>query len=132
MLGVSLGALHPEIVGPAVVDQSGAVHPGITGLPIAVVQAGASEIATVAERGMSDADVTAVGFTDVAQGSRSYDQYQARLGSTPSARIEYRALLVVGDRRSVGRLTGSFPLFRRPDLSVERSVEPSVEPQGVR
>lgn len=112
VLGVSLGALHPEIVGPDLYDASGGMHPGITGLPIPILSATRERIRRIVDDGGATDGITVIGFNDVAQSCTSYDEYRNKLGSTARVEVSFLAVLIVGGNRRVNRLTGTLPLAR--------------------
>lgn len=112
VLGITLGATHPEIVGPDVVDRSGRTHPGITGLPIPILHATQDQIVEIADKATASDALSVVGFTDVAQRCKSYDEYEKQLSVVESAALVYRAVLLVGEKRAVNKLVGSLPLVR--------------------
>lgn len=112
VLGVSLGAACSEIVGPDLVDASGTVHPGITGLPIPILSADDSRLKQLVLAASATGDVRTVPFNDIAQKCKSYSDYQARLSSSETIDLSYLGVLLVGTRRSVSRLVGSLPLLK--------------------
>lgn len=118
VLGVSLGAMLPEIVGPDLLDGSGDKHPGITGTPIPVLQAAPQKLANLAKEA-HDKQVKMVGFTGVAQQSKSYEEYERKLQSMDSLEIDYLAVLLVGDKGHINRLTGSLPLLGQKQTTKE-------------
>ncbi len=115
VLGASLGALRPAIIGPDLRDRSGRLHRGITGLPIPVLGASKGALAELVARaegaGHGDETLVAVGFTDLAQNSLSYADYEGRLAGRESETLDYRALLLVGEKSAVNALAGALPLL---------------------
>ncbi|PJE96083.1 DUF2000 domain-containing protein [Streptomyces carminius] len=112
VLSLSLGDRVEGLIGPEVKDADGHAHAGITLLPVPVLRAGAERIARVAARAADEEDVVVVGFTDTAQGCRTYDEYTDRMGGIPTADLTYVGLGLFGPRKPVNRLTGDLPLLR--------------------
>ena len=112
VMGASLGALHPEIIGDSLTDASGQIHPGITGVPIPILSAEPDRIRELVRLGDEDEAVTITGFTDVAQRCKNYDDYRAQLAGATFDSLRFLAVLVTGSNRAVARLTGSLPLAR--------------------
>ena len=114
ILGITLGRLAPECVGPDVADGSGLVHPGIVTLPVPVLKSSAPHLRAL--RGtLSDpvfSDLTVVDFSDVAQGCHRYEEYTQLASQTSENSFTYLGLLLYGNRKKVNKLTGSLPLFR--------------------
>jgi len=110
VLGASLGALHPEIIGEDLADLSGRRHAGITGLPIPILGADKEQLRKLVDSAEHDIDLVA--FNDVAQRCKNYQEYSKLLAAVPSDTLRYLALLVVGKKQAVNRLTGSLPLAK--------------------
>jgi len=112
VLGVSLGALHPEIVGPDLHDAGGGFHHGITGLPIPVLSTTRSRIAEIVDKSRGSEETRVIGFNNIAQSCTSYDEYEKQLAATDREDLSYLAVLIIGTKRGVNRLAGSLPLVR--------------------
>lgn len=114
ILGMSLGKLHPETVGPNVTDQSGQTHPGIVALPVPVLRADGERLRAIREQLFQPefSELTAVDFSDVAQGCKVYDEFIEKAANTEEEAFAYFGLGVCGDKKLVNRLTGNLPLLR--------------------
>ncbi len=112
VLGVSLGAIHSEIIGPAIADASGTIHPGITGLPIPILAATDVKIAELIVSARGAADLVCVPFNALAQRCTDYADYTDKLSTRNSEELAYVGVLLVGGKRSVATLVGSLPLVR--------------------
>jgi len=111
-LALSLSGRIGDVNGPDVSDGGGSVHPGILRLPIPVLRADGPGLSLLRERASGVAGLGVLDFTDLAQASRSYADYEAALSRASSTEFAYRGLCLYGDDRAVARLTGSLPLFR--------------------
>ena len=114
ILGISLGKLRPEVVGADVSDQSGILHPGIIEFPVPVLRGSPEALRAIREK-LSQPDyqeLTAVDFSDLAQGCRTYGEFTDRLADTPESALHYLGLIICGGKKKVNRLTGSMPLLR--------------------
>jgi len=110
VLGVSLGRLAIESVGPDVDDAAGVSHRGITTIPIAVLGATSADVLAIASAARALSDVVVVDFTDAAQTSKSYADYTT--GTRSDAELRYLAVLLYGDKAAITQLTSSLPLLR--------------------
>ncbi|MDO5498456.1 MAG: DUF2000 domain-containing protein [Propionibacteriaceae bacterium] len=108
LLAMTLGAEHPEFLGPAVTTSDGVSHAGICRLPIPVLAAPSSTLAQFA----SDDRLRVVGFTTVAARARTYDSYGAEMTDTSHDSLQYLGIAMVGDRKVIRSLTGDLPLYR--------------------
>ena len=114
VLSVTLGRLRPDMVGADVRDQEGGVHRGIITFPIPILAADEeqSTVLWTLHRQAEVAGLTAVDFTDLSQGCRTYKEYIERMGRTPETALRYIGLALCGERKQVDHLTGSLPLLR--------------------
>ena len=111
--GITLGKLLPEAVGPDVTDRNGNTHLGIVALPVPVLRAGAETLRSIRERLYQPefSPVTAVDFSDVAQGCRTYEEFQEKAAAS-GTELSYLSLGLCGPKKLVNQLTGSLPLLR--------------------
>lgn len=112
ILGVSLGAFFPQIIGPDVPDGDGRVHRGIVTKPVPVLRASAEILTTLWEKLKLPAyeQIMAVDFSNIAQGCHVYEEYMAAAKATTE--FSYLGLLLCGGKQAVNKLTGSLPLLR--------------------
>ncbi|MER5972983.1 DUF2000 domain-containing protein [Streptomyces sp. NPDC002055] len=109
---LTLGQQVPELIGTDVKDADGGVHLGITFIPVPILQSTAEDLSRIHREAGSDPDVVVVGFSDLAQSSRTYEEYGERMATTPAQELTYAAVGIFGPKKLVNRLTGSLPLVR--------------------
>ncbi|ADB31383.1 conserved hypothetical protein [Kribbella flavida DSM 17836] len=112
LLGVALGHHHDDVVGPSVTDASGAVHTGMCAHPIPVLRAPADRLRELRDAAASRGGVTVHDMNQVAQQSRTYEQFAATIGGTKAEDLEYFGLGIYGPRAAVDSLTGALALYR--------------------
>jgi hypothetical protein len=112
LLGVALGHHHEEVVGAPVQDASGAMHEGMCAHPIPVLRASADQLHDLRRQAAAREGVTVHDMNQVAQRSRTYEQYTATLGGTKPKDLEYLGLGLYGPRPAVDSLTGALALYR--------------------
>lgn len=112
VLAVTLGRRVESIVGPDIVDGSGQTHAGLVNIPIPILKADAGAIKDIRLRAGEVESLLIAGFTDVAQTSKTYDEYMQRISRVPSDELEYLGIALYGDKKLVNKLTGSLPLLR--------------------
>ena len=114
MLGISIGQLHPEIVGEVVTDGSGKEHLGISMVPISMLKGDETLLKDLRARLFTDefAGLTAVDFSDVAQKINVYADYAKKSAETPEREHNYFGIALFGDKKKINRLTGMLPLLR--------------------
>lgn len=114
IMGITLGKKLPEVVGTDVTDQSGNTHLGIIKFPVPILR-GSPELIrqireTLCQPGFQD--LTAVDFSDLAQGCKTYDAFIEKMGHVPESSLRYLGVALCGPRKKVDHLTGSIPLLR--------------------
>lgn len=112
LLGVGLGHHHDDTVGPDAPDASGAVHVGMCVHPIPVLRAPADRLREIRAQAAGREDVTVHDMNQVAQQSRTYDQFLATMSGTKPEDLEYYGLAIYGSRAAVDSLTGALALYR--------------------
>lgn len=112
ILGISLGARLPEVVGADVRDGEGNRHMGIIEFPVPILKASADTLNKIrlSLYGREYSDVTAVDFTDIAQICKSYDEFIDKIGTAEE--LTYFGIAICGEKRKINRLTGNLPLLR--------------------
>ena len=111
ILGITLGARLPEIVGGDVRDGSGRVHMGIIEFPVPILRASSDILSKLRISLYSSeySELTAVDFSDIAQSCRTYDEYIDKISSAED--IHYFGIAVCGEKKKVNKLTGNLPLL---------------------
>ena len=112
ILGITLGAKLPEVVGADVRDGGGNAHMGIIEFPVPILKADFETLnklrLSLYEREYSD--LTTADFTDIAQSCKTYDEFIDKIGAAEELR--YFGIALCGEKKKVNRLTGSLPLLR--------------------
>ena len=114
MLGISIGKLHPQMVGEDVTDASGKTHAGISMHPISMLKGDAALLKDLRLR-LFEAEfsaLTAVDFSDVAQKINVYADFVQKAAETPEREHAYYGVALFGEKMKVNRLTGMLPLLR--------------------
>ncbi|MEV6287370.1 DUF2000 domain-containing protein [Kribbella sp. NPDC051770] len=112
LLGVALGDHHEDVVGEPVTDASGAVHEGMCAHPIPVLRASGEQLRDLRAQAAAREGVTVHDMNQVAQRSRTYEEYAATLSGTKPDDVEYLGLGLYGPRAAVDSLTGALALYR--------------------
>lgn len=121
-LGMTLGRLRPDLVGPDLEDADGARLPGLTTVPIPILAATPDHMAEIFAKVFAEffsetstetrSGLLCAPFTRAALQSKTYSDYAARATATPTAAHEILGLLVFGPRKAAARLCGNLPLLR--------------------
>lgn len=111
VLAFTLGREMECAVGPGVLDGSGERHEGITRVPLPVLCADGQTLRRLRQEA-GQTELLAVDFTESAQTSKTYEEYERKLASRRTEELEYLGLALYGKKKEVDRLTGSLPLLR--------------------
>ena len=114
IMGITLGRQLPEVVGADVLDRSGNAHLGIIAFPVPILKGTPETIKGVRERLYQPEfqELTAVDFSDLAQGCRTYEEFICKMEQVPEDALQYYGVAVCGPKKKVNQLTGSLPLLR--------------------
>lgn len=112
VLAVTLGRRIESIVGPDVTDVSGGTHVGLVDIPIPVLKAGVEALGEIRSRAVAMGGLLVVGFTDVAQTSKTYEEYTKKMAASMPEDLGYLGVAFYGDKKSVNKLTGGLPLLK--------------------
>ncbi|MDD9173601.1 MULTISPECIES: DUF2000 domain-containing protein [Aliivibrio] len=110
VLTLSLGKLHPELIGADNINNDGEVHSGITSIPIPILASSPESIKSI--RNSLKEETTLVDFSNVAQSTKNYQDYSEKLASTKAEDIEYLGIAVYGTKKIVNKYTGNLGLIR--------------------
>lgn len=112
ILGITLGARLPEVVGVDVRDGDGNSHMGIIEFPVPILKAPADTLNSIrlSLYGSEYSDVTSADFTDIAQSCKTYDEFIDKIGAAEDLR--YFGIAICGAKKKVNSLTGSLPLLK--------------------
>ncbi|MDF2546313.1 MAG: hypothetical protein K0R93_1211 [Anaerosolibacter sp.] len=112
-LGLSLGNHVPGLIGPDVTDFDGALHKGITAVPIPVLAVDGDTLKSLYRIAMKESkELLVIGFSTTAQQCHSYDMYCERIMQKSGNELDYLGLCFYGPKKIVNRLCGQLKLLR--------------------
>ncbi len=112
VLAVTLGRRIGSIVGPDVADASGGRHAGLVDIPTPILKADTGVVSEVRSKAAASDGLLVVGFTDIAQTSRTYEDYTKEMAASASEDLRYVGVALYGEKKLVNKVTGSLPLLR--------------------
>ena len=100
MLAISIGKLHPQIVGADVADKTGNVHTGISTYPISMLKGDEALLRDLRLRLLEPefAGLTVVDFSDVAQKINVYADYAQKAAETAEREFAYLGIALFGEK----------------------------------
>ena len=114
VLALSLSRKAENLIGNDIVDGSGLTHLGITRLPVPALAGDRDTLVALRNRlsEPSFGNIHVVGFTSLAQGCKTYEEYSAKLGAATASDLHYLGLGLYGAKAKINQLTGSLPLLK--------------------
>ncbi len=114
VLGISLGHMFPEIVGPNIEDADGQTHLGITNKTIPILSGGKEQIKAIRDQALTsqETEITVIDFSEIAQKCLDYSDYIRLLSGLQSDDIYYLGICLFGPAKKVNKLSGNLGLLR--------------------
>ena len=114
IMGISLGKQQPQIVGPDVADKNGRYRPGIIEFPVPILKGSSENMQEIYRKLLLPefSSLTAIDFTDLAQGCKTYEEFIEKMSKSPVDSLQYLGLTLCGPKKKVNKLTGNLPLLR--------------------
>jgi len=114
VLSITLGKQIDGIVSHDIYDKQGEKHLGITQMPIPILGTSRDRIKEIRKNILSlkSEDLVLVDFSNIAQQSKTYDNYESVMLSTDENEIEYVGIAICGDKKIVNKATGNLSLIR--------------------
>ena len=112
VLSLTVGKMVEEIIGPDLEDRAGDRHLGITTIPVAILRADRERIKQIRAQAAQTDHLMLVDFCNVAQISKTYEDYRTRLAAVPAEQLKYLGIALFGDTKEVTKLTGNLALMR--------------------
>ena len=113
-LGISLSGRIEGLVGGRLTDMDGRVHEGVTNIAIPILASSKEELHQIHDKIMekSDSEIFLIGFSEVAQKSLNYKDYEEKLAYRAKEQIDYLGICIYGPKSKVNKLSGSLKVLR--------------------
>lgn len=114
VLGNTIGAHYPKLVGSDVVDKSNNTHMGVIKIPIPILKGNASMLFSLREKLYQEeySDLVVADFSSVAQSCKNYEEYISKISEVTAKDLKYDGIAIYGDKKKVNKLTCSIGLLR--------------------
>lgn len=112
VVGASMGCAVRGLVGPALFSRDGHRYPGVVLAPLPILATSQAELVSRYLWAAGDDEMTVFPFSSLAQSCRTYTEYEQALAAADSADIPLSAVGIIGPKKSVNKMVGSFPLLR--------------------
>ncbi|MBN2899767.1 MAG: DUF2000 domain-containing protein [Clostridia bacterium] len=113
-LGISIASLQGNMTGKPVVDGNDRIHESITNIPIPILALPIDDMKALYDDLLENSadGIKVIGFSDVAQKSHHYDDYEAQIQKLEKDDIRYLGLCLYGPKIKINKLTGSMKILR--------------------
>lgn len=114
ILAMSLGSVNRDLIGHDLYNKEGVLLPGITTIPIPVLKGNRNVNWELAERihSCEKEDLSYVLFTDGAQRSRTYTDYQNLIEESTLGDLSILGIGFLGKKKLINSLTGSLATLK--------------------
>lgn len=114
IMGITIGKQMPDVVGSDVSDQNGNTHLGIIEFPVPILKGSPDALKQIRQKLYQPEfkDVTAVDFSDLAQGCKTYEEFIQKMADAGEDQLQYFGIAICGPKKKVNKLTGSMALLR--------------------
>lgn len=112
VLSLTLGKSVDGILGQDIEDGSGEKHKGITNTVLPILKTNKENLTNICEKAKKMENITVVDFSDVAQRTKTYEDYAQQLKNTKAEDLRYLGIALYGDEKQVNSLSGNLPLLR--------------------
>lgn len=114
ILSLSLGKKVEGLIGYDLEDIENRIHTGITTIPVPILKSCVVELKKLREVLFDDKyqNCLVVDFTNVAQTTKTYDDYADAISSIPLDELEYLGIAIYGPKKIINKLVGSIGLLR--------------------
>ena len=111
LLGSSLGAQYPDLIGENYKDADGVFHLGLLSLPIVVLKAREEDLIQIRHNALELEKTKCIDLTNISQDARTYDELVQKAQKTRFSAFKYIALSLFGDSSEIGDLTKNLKLY---------------------
>lgn len=114
VLSLTIGEKVKGLIGYDLQDNVGRTHAGITTLPIPILKSKKEALRALREKlyGEMYHECLIVDFTNVAQRTKTYDDYAKQISETPAENLSYLGIAIYGPKKKVNSLVGNIGLLR--------------------
>jgi hypothetical protein len=111
VLGLTLGAKFPQLLGADMKDADGQTHTGTYPAGLPVLRAAGFRINQIRDQAESRG-VVVCDFPTVGQTTTDYQQFTEQVAASPTADLASSGVILYGPKKAVNSLVGSLPLLR--------------------
>ncbi|MEA4848007.1 MAG: DUF2000 domain-containing protein [Clostridiaceae bacterium] len=113
-LGISLASAIDGLTGKGLLDKDARLHQGITNIPIPILILSKEELGILYSELLekNDPEILTIGFSEIAQKSLNYDDYEIKLAAAHKDEIGYLGICLYGPKKKINKLTGNLKMLR--------------------
>ena len=111
LLGSSLGAQFPNLIGENYKDADGVFHLGLLSLPIVILKATEQDLIQIRHNALELEKTKCIDLTNVSQEAMKYNELVERASKTRFSAFKYIALSLFGDPDEINGLTRNLKLY---------------------
>lgn len=111
VIALTVGGRHPGLMGAPLIDASGAAHPGLIPIGIAVLSADQATLSQIRDKGVA-AGCDIVDFPVQGQQTTDYSAFRDAVAQVPTEDLRYVGVALVGARKPIGKIVANLGLLK--------------------
>jgi hypothetical protein len=112
VISVNLGRKISQLVGKDLLSKDEVLYPGVVCSPLPILVADNNLLNDLYHKVKLSQNIFALPFSSLAQSCRTYEEYTEKMSNTHSNDINIIGLGLVGQKKEINKLSGSFSLFK--------------------
>lgn len=111
VIALTVGKRHPALLGEALVDASGEVHPGLipSGIPMLCAN---SQALKELRKSALEKGCDVVDFSVEGQQTKNYEEFLEITRSIPAEDMNYLGIALVGSKNAISKLTKNYEMIK--------------------
>lgn len=111
VLGMSLGKKYPEIVGGDIFTLDRESIPGITQIPLPILQSSSEKLSEIFDS-HRNSDVFMTIFDNSALTTKNYSEFQNKISCVNLAELQIHGLIAYGPKKTINKISADIPLLK--------------------
>ena len=112
IVGVSLGRLVTNLVGPDLISKDNVNYSGVVYTPLPILASCRNTLSDIFAHFKEEEHCIVMPFSRLAQSCKTYLEYEDKISNADSFKIELSGIGIVGPKKLINKFTGNLPLYK--------------------
>lgn len=112
VVGVSLGKLVNDLVGPDLKSKDKTTYAGVVYTPLPILSSCKDTLQDIFTKIKDDENCIVMPFSSLAQSCKTYVEYESKISGVESHAIDLSGIGIVGPKKVINKITGNLPLYK--------------------